>query len=261
MFLGTCGGFICVWVPAFAPVCLHPYVFIREGRPAGTVVVGEGEEPPDGQLWQRGQLWSKAQEEEEERGESSRLSRREKRWSRAAEWETQDDGVFKPMVGPTNKQEKHLLLCYHHTESDSLEYIPLAILKYCKYLWTLAQENGAKWPLISFLSDLISFRNIWSTTERMPTLNQFLHYISSSDEGCMQVFQIIESCIYSIGSGQRIDCRQIELRWESGGSLTKGDNLTQGHVCKKPCGQTNVFWRNSCGLGHSGFAFSLREAI
>lgn len=95
--------------------------------------------------------------------------------SRAAEWETQDDGVLKPMVGPSNKQEKHLLLCYHHTESDSLEYIPLAILKYCKYLWTLEQQNGAKWVLISFLSDLISFRNIWSTTERMPTLNQFLH--------------------------------------------------------------------------------------
>lgn len=175
VFWDLWGGFICVWVPAFAPVCLHPYVFIREGRPAGTVVVGEGEEPPDGQLWQRGQLWSKAQEEEEERGESSRLSRREKRWSRASEWETQDDGVLKPMVGSSNKQEKHLLLCYHHTESDSLEYIPLAILKYCKYLWTLEQQNGAKWALISFLSDLIYFRNIWSTTERMPTLNQFLH--------------------------------------------------------------------------------------
>lgn len=43
-------------VLAFAPECLHPYVFIREGRPAGPVVVGEGEEPPDGQPWQRGQL-------------------------------------------------------------------------------------------------------------------------------------------------------------------------------------------------------------
>lgn len=50
------GGFIRVCVLGFAPECLHPYVFIREGRPAGTVVVGEGEEPPDGQPWQRGQL-------------------------------------------------------------------------------------------------------------------------------------------------------------------------------------------------------------
>lgn len=45
-----------VCVLGFAPGCLHPHVFIREGRPAGTVVVGEGEEPPDGRPWQRGQL-------------------------------------------------------------------------------------------------------------------------------------------------------------------------------------------------------------
>lgn len=43
-------------VLGFAPGCLHPHVFIGEGRPAGTVVVGEGEEPPDGRPWQRGQL-------------------------------------------------------------------------------------------------------------------------------------------------------------------------------------------------------------
>ena len=36
------------------PLCVCGHVYIREGRPAGSVVVGEGEEPPDGQLWQRG---------------------------------------------------------------------------------------------------------------------------------------------------------------------------------------------------------------
>lgn len=32
--------------------CIFLAVCIREGSPAGRVVVGEGEEPPDGQLWQ-----------------------------------------------------------------------------------------------------------------------------------------------------------------------------------------------------------------
>lgn len=49
-------GVVGVWVPAFAPVRLRPYVFVREGRPASRVVIGEGEEPPDGQPQQKGQL-------------------------------------------------------------------------------------------------------------------------------------------------------------------------------------------------------------
>lgn len=49
-------GVVGVWVPAFAPVRLRPYVFVREGRPASRVVIGEGEEPPDGQPRQKGQL-------------------------------------------------------------------------------------------------------------------------------------------------------------------------------------------------------------
>lgn len=96
------GEKLCVGSCIYPCVCTR--VCIREGLPAGSVVVGEGEEPPDGQLWQRGQLWSKAQEEEEG-GESSRLSRREKRWSRAAEWGTWDDGVFKPMVSLNNQEQ------------------------------------------------------------------------------------------------------------------------------------------------------------
>lgn len=35
----------------------------------------------------------------------------------------------------------------------------------------------------------------------------------------------------------------------------------QGHVCKEPCGQTNVFRRNSCRLGHADFTFALRETF
>lgn len=63
IFLDKAMGSVCVWAFAFAPVCPHPWVCIREGLAAGRVVVGEGERPPDGQLWQRGQLWSKAQRE------------------------------------------------------------------------------------------------------------------------------------------------------------------------------------------------------
>lgn len=50
----------------------------------------------------------------------------------------------------------------------------------------------------------------------------------------MQVFQISESCIYSIGSGQHIDCRQIELRSGHGGSLANGEDLTRG-MCVRSC--------------------------
>lgn len=145
----------CICLCVFAPMYVQ-----SEGRPAGSVVVGEGEEPPDGQLWQRGQLWSRAQEEEEEGRESSRPSRRGKRWSRAAEWGTRDDGVLKPMVGPSNSQEKTPASLLHN-RSDSLEYTPLAVLKYYKCLWKLVLQNSAKRVLkVIFLSKLISFCKI-----------------------------------------------------------------------------------------------------
>ena len=61
-----------------------------------------------------------------------------------------------------------------------------------------------------------------------------------------------------MGSGQGIDCRQIELRRESVGSLTKGDDLTKG-MCARAVWPDNLFRRNSCRLGHPDFTFALRE--
>ena len=133
-FAGRC--FVYVWVPAFAPVCLHPCVCIREGRPAGSVVVGEGEEPPDGQLWQRGQLWSKAQDEEEEGGgrrEGRAAGHPEERGGEAGlqNGGPGNDGVLRPTVGPFKNQEitPASLLPAHW--SDRLEYSPQAEICKC----------------------------------------------------------------------------------------------------------------------------------
>lgn len=106
MWVCTC---MHTWVPAHACVCLHPRVCIREGLPAGSVVVGEGEVPPDGQLWQERPALIKGPRKrgrEGGGGESSRQPGETRGEAAAAEWGIQGEGVLQPTVGPLNKEEQ-----------------------------------------------------------------------------------------------------------------------------------------------------------
>lgn len=158
---------------------------------------------------------------------------------------------------PTSK--KNTCFSAANTESDSREYTALAALKCWKYLWTLVWkilfQMGTNGDF--FFSVLIYFHSSWCTTERMPNLLQLLHSISSSGGG-MQVFQIkwIMYLFNRLWAAYWLSTDWVTLRkW---GKSRKRRRLNQGHVCEKLCGQINVFWLNSCCLGHSGFTLDFR---
>lgn len=181
-----------------------------------------------------------------EQGEQQAIQKREevKQACRMGDLGTMES--LSPQWDPSRTKRKHLLLCYQHTGSDGLEYVNVYSC------WCLKNDakGCTKNSILFFFYNILeqnSGRQIWVYI-RFPPLMKW-----KKGAACCWVFQIIESCIYSVGSRQSIDCRQIGLRWESVGSLAKGDDLTKG-MCADKCIQTEFmllrsFWLHVCPEG------------
>lgn len=129
-------------------------------------------------------------------------------------------------------------------------------MKDCKYFWTSVLQNSAKWTVMSVLfSELFSFhsnlKHYWERAKSYsaPALESFLWGLHASfpNKWIMYLFNRLWAAYW-------LSTDWVTLRtW---GKSHKWRWFNQGHVwkvCKELCSQTNVFWWNSCRLGHSGF--------
>lgn len=129
-------------------------------------------------------------------------------------------------------------------------------MKDCKYFWTSVLQNSAKWTVMSVLfSELFSFhsnlKHHWERAKSYsaPALESFIWGLHASfpNKWIMYLFNRLWAAYW-------LSTDWVTLRtW---GKSNKWRWFNQGHVwkvCKELCSQTNVFWWNSCRLGHSGF--------